>query len=101
MSAASSAFSAADARRSLASSAPLRYLCGNSVQSFLGDGAAVECRFPHGQDGISASSFFSLASALVARASAASRAPSAFSEAKQYLYCPGARQLYHRRKINN
>ena len=20
---------------------------------------------------------------------------------KQYLYCPGARQLYHRRKINN
>ena len=43
MSAAPSAFSAADARRSLASSAPLRY-------------------------GISASSFLSLASALVARA---------------------------------
>ena len=61
MSAAPSAFSAADARRSLASSAPLRYLCGNSVHSFLGDGAAVECRFPHGQDGISASSFFNLA----------------------------------------
>ena len=54
MSAAPSAFSAADARRSLASSAPLRY-------------------------GISASSFLSLASALVARASAASRAPSALS----------------------
>ena len=54
MSAASSAFSAADARRSFDSSAPLRY-------------------------GISASSFFNLASALVARFSAASRAPSAFS----------------------